>query len=379
MKKMKNLKSVPVVAVMTLLLISAIIFPVLAETLQVKGMEKGTKNLKDDSLKIQDILVEKNQGESQAKNTIIMTEEEEKIFDEIVLLIQKSTSLVVPQNRELSEGESKRRMELEKEFMTGNIYNIETLPIGEDLEKPYFNPDNETFYYPEKEMTDKELLQLIDFDVKINMAFSKFNEAYIQNTMENTDIQVSEEEAIESAKKAIERMFDVNLDNMEVNCNFSVDEYRDEKYWMLDFQPRNMDILKEQEKLYWIYFAKVNIYTARVEWVDSYYSGQGEEVRNSPETDLKNIDNHKSIAEEFLKNKLNGKNIEFLKAYIQKQSYAPLLSRKVYLVYKAEDRYIEFEFIYGSERMMAIFFHDDLIRLNEKISGFEQEPTENIN
>jgi len=94
---------------------------------------------------------------------------------------------------------------------------------------------------------------------------------------------------------------------------------------------------------------------------------------------LKNIDNHKEIAEECLKNKLNGKNIEFLKAYIQKHSNAPLLSRKVHLVYKAENKYIEFEFIYGSKRMMALFFHDNPIRLNEKINGMEQEPIGTIN
>ncbi|WP_353095659.1 hypothetical protein [Tissierella praeacuta] len=379
MKKIKIFKSMPVIAVLMLLIASAIAFPVLAERFQVKGMENGARNLEISSLKMPDLVVEKKQDEIKVKDIITMTEEEEKVFDEIVLLLQKSTLLISPKSRELSETESNKMIELRKKFRTGSIMSQKPLPIGENLEKPYFNPENETYYYPEAEMTDEELLQIIDFDAKLDKAFAKFYEAYIQNEMENTDIKITEEEAIKSAKNTIERIFDVDLDNMDINCHFSIDEYRNERFWRIIFQPKNIDILIEQEKLYWMYFSKVNIYTGKVEYVDTFYSGQVEEVGNSPVTDLKNIDDHKEIAEEFLKNKLNGKNIEFLKAYIPKHSNAPLLSRKVYLVYKAEDKYIEFEFIYGSKRMMALFFHDNPIRLNEKINGMEQEPIGSIN
>ena len=379
MKKNKKFKVIPGITIGTLLIISAITFPVLAEKFQIKGMEKGAKNLEINLSRLSDIVVEQNQDETKVEYIVSMTEEEEKVFDEIYLLLQKSTLLIAPKNRELSETESSRMVELRKKFIAGSIKSEKTLPIGEKLEKPYFNPEDETYYYPEIEMTGEQILQLIDFDVKLNRTFSKFNEAHIQNVIENTDIQISEEEAIKSAKKTIERIYDVELDNMEIDCHFSINEYSNENSWMITFRPKNMEILMEQEKLYWMYFAKVDIYSGKVGYVDSYYSGQVEEVGNSQETDLNNIDAHKGVAEEVLKSKLNGENIEFLKAYIPKISNAPLLKRKVYLVYKAEDKYIEFEFIYGSKRMMALFFHDDLIKINEKISRMEQEPIEGIN
>jgi len=372
MKNIKNHKSIPIITVVMLLLISAIAFPVLAEKFQINGMEKGANNVEVRSSIIQDLVLDKKQNEVK-EDIITMTEEEEKAFDEIVLLLEKSTLLTSQQNRELSESESNRMIELRKKFRAGTIKSKKTLPIGENFEKPYFNPHNETYYYPEEEMTDEQLLQIIDFQEKLDKALAKFWEAYIHNEMGNTDIRITEEEAIKSAKSTIERIFDVELDNMDVKSQFIKDEYKKEKYWGIVFQPKNIDILMEQGKIFWMYFSKVNVYTGKVEFVDTFYSGQIEEVGVSPETDLKNIDDHKRIAEEIIKNKLNGKNIEFLKAYIVKGDSRPLLRRKVYLIYKAENKYVEFEFIYGSKRMMALFFYDNPIRLKEKIDGIDHE------
>lgn len=226
-------------------------------------------------------------------------------------------------------------------------------------------------------MTDEQLFQIIDFQVKLDKALVKFWKGYIQNEINSTHIKITEE-AIKSAKSAIERIFDVELDNMDVKPQFIRDEDKDEKFWSIVFQPKNINILIEQGKLYWIYFSKINAYTGKVESVDTFYSRQIEEVGSSPETDLAKIDDHKKIAEEMIKSKLNGKNIEFQEAYIVKRDDLPLIRRKVYLVYKAEDKYIEFEFIYGSKRMAAVFFYDNPMKLNEKINSTSHESIGNI-
>lgn len=376
MKKDKSFKSIPVIAVGIMLLVSATIFPALAEKSQVKGMENGAKNLEVNLSKIPDLIVEKNQDETKVEDIITMTAEEEKIFDDIVLLLQKSTLLISPKNRELSEVESSRMIELRKMFSEGSIKSGKTLPIGENLEKPYFNPENETYYYPEAEMTDEQLLKIIDFDAKLDRAFSKFYEAYIQNEMENTDIKITEEEAIESAINAVQRIYNVELGNMNVSCTFDADEYHNESSWRIVFQPKNIEILREQEKLYWMYFVKVDIHSGKVDYVDSYYSNQTEETKKSAKVDLNNIDEHKDIAEDVLKNRLNAKNIEFLKAYTRKPGNLfkeDIISKSLNLVYKAEDRYVEFEFLYGSKRMVALYFYDHPVILNEKINEREQE------
>lgn len=381
MKRFKNFKGLPVIGVGAILLISAIAFPTVAQNIQVGGIEKANKNIKINSSEIPDIITVKNQAESKTKDIITMTEEEEKIFDDIVLLLQKSTLLISPKNRELSETESNRMVELKKQFRAGKIKSEKTMSIGENLEKPYYNPENETYYYPETEMTDEEMLQIIVFDEKLDRAFSKFHEAYIQKIMENSAPKISEEEAIRSAKDIIEKVYNVELDNMKINCSFDVTGLNNENSWRIVFIPENWDTLREQEKLYWEYFSKVDIYDGKVEYVDSFYSNQRVEREESVETDLNNIDEHKKIAEEVLIEKLNVKNIEFLKAYIRKPNNVlsyNITSKSLYLVFKAEDKYVEIEFIYGSKRMVGLYFYDDPAQLNERINEIEKDSIGNI-
>ena len=381
MKRFKNFKGFSIIGVGAILLISAIAFPTVAQNIQVGGIEKANKNIKINSSEIPDIITVKNQGESKTKDIITMTEEEEKIFDDIVLLLQKSTLLISPKNRELSETESNRMVELRKQFRAGKIKSEKTMPIGESLEKPYYNPANETYYYPETEMTDEEMLQIIVFDEKLDRAFSKFSETYIQEIMENSDPKISEEEAIKSAKEVIEKVYNVELDNMKVSCSFASTGLNNKNYWNVVFLPKNWDTLREQEKLYWEYFSKVDIYDGKVEYVDSFYSNQRAEREGSAETDLNNIDEHKKIAEEILIEKLNVKNIEFLKAYIRKPNNVlsyNITSKSLYLVFKAEDKYVEIEFIYGSKRMVGLYFYDDPAQLNERINEIEKDSIGNI-
>lgn len=376
MKEYKIFKKAPIIVIGILLIVSAIAFPVLAEIFQIKGIEKGAKDIDISSTKVADLVVERDNKEAPPKDILTMTEEEEKTFDEIALIMQKSTLLTTPQNREQSESESDRIIKLRKDFMAGKVKSIATLPIGENLEKPYFNPENETYYYPDTEMTDEQLLQIIDFDAKLDKAFAKLYEKYIQGVMEGTDIKITEEEAIKVAKNAVQKIYDVELDNMEVNCNFLVDEYRNEKFWRIVFLPENMEILKEQGKLYWMYFTRVDVLSGKVDYVDSHYSNQSEETKESVATDLNKIDEHKEIAEDVLKNRLNARNIEFQKAYTRKPGNLfkeEIISKHLYLVYKAEGKYVEFDFLYGSKRMTGLFYYDDPIKLNEKINEIQKE------
>ena len=55
-----------------------------------------------------------------------------KVFDEIALLLQKPTLLASQQNRELSESEADRMLELRKKFRAGTIKTEKTLSIGEN-------------------------------------------------------------------------------------------------------------------------------------------------------------------------------------------------------------------------------------------------------
>ncbi|WMM25880.1 hypothetical protein RBU61_04200 [Tissierella sp. MB52-C2] len=382
MKRFKGFKGTPVIVLGVLLLISAFIFPSVADNIQTKGIEKAGKDLNINFPKITELVIEEGQEETNKEDIITISDEEEKVFDDIVLLIQKSTLPIALKNRELSESESNRMVELRKKFKAGEIKSEKTMAIGENLEKPYYNPENETYYYPETEMTDEDMLQIIVFDEKLNRAFSRFRETYIQEVMENLEPKISEEEAIKSAKEIVEKVYNVDLDNMKISCSFDSTGLNNKKYWSVGFQPKNLDTLREQEKLYWIYFTKVDIYDGNVVYVDSFYSNQMSEREGVAETDLNNIEEYKKMSEEILIEKLNIKNVEFLKAYVRKPNNLlphKITSKNLYLVFKAEDRYVEMLFLYGSKRMVGLSFYDDPVELNERINKIEERSIGNIN
>lgn len=379
MKKIKCIKLVTVVGVGALLATSATIFPVLAQKSQVKGLQNATKNLVLDLPQIPELALEEEEGQVENENIITMTQEEEKFFDDLVILMQKSTLLAPLESRELSDEESNRIITLRKKYIDGTIKLQKTLAIGENLEKPYYTLETEMYHYPETVMTDSELLQIIDFNYKRDMAFEKAYKVYVKQVMDKSDIKIPEEDAIKSAKNAIERIYGVELDNMEAKCAFSMGESEDENYWRIIFEPKSLDILREQNKLHWIYIANIDVYSGKVDYVDSYYSLQKDEREKSAERNLEDIIEHKKIAEEILTNKLNAKNIEFQKAYVRKSTQVVSFSKSLYLVYKAEDKYIEMEFLYGSKRMVSLFFFDDPEKLDERISKFQQESIGGIN
>lgn len=179
-----------------------------------------------------------------------MTQEEEKFFDDLVILMQKSTLLTSLKSREISDEESDRIITLRKKYIDGTIKVQKTLPIGENLERPYYTIETEMYHYPETVMTDSELLQIIDFNYKRDMAFEKAYKAHVKQVMDKSDIKIPEEDAIKSAKNAIERIYGVELDNMEAKCAFSTGESEDDNYWSIIFEPKGLDILREQNKLH---------------------------------------------------------------------------------------------------------------------------------
>lgn len=94
---------------------------------------------------------------------------------------------------------------------------------------------------------------------------------------------------------------------MEITCKFSVDKYRNEKFWNVNFQPKNLYTLEEQEKLCWMYSAKIDIHRGKVTYIDFIYSNYRQEIKESEETNLDNINEHKKLAEEIFNRQIKSK------------------------------------------------------------------------
>lgn len=108
-------------------------------------------------------------------------------------------------------------------FPEGELVQVETVEEAEKLEFCYLVPSSK-FYLPDRELTEEEILQIIDFNTKRNYALSwdyeeKNGDEYVSPEQEIEEIikksGITEEKAIEIAKEWILKIYDAPADGME--------------------------------------------------------------------------------------------------------------------------------------------------------------------
>ena len=122
--------------------------------------------------------------------------------------------------RELTDAERKRRDELNQAYIKGT-YPDNELPIYETMEQaegtPYcYIEESGTFKLPETELTDEQLLQLIDFQEKRSYCLDKESRKSSEEEEAKSIIGVTEEEAITYAKEQVERLYQVDISEYQV-------------------------------------------------------------------------------------------------------------------------------------------------------------------
>lgn len=122
--------------------------------------------------------------------------------------------------RELTDAEREKMNELYSTYMKGT-FPEEVIPICETMEEAElisycFIVENSTFKLPETELTDEQLLQMIDFRQKREYSLKKANEEQDLSTEEPVNICVTEQEAVESARELIEGFYQVDTSDYEV-------------------------------------------------------------------------------------------------------------------------------------------------------------------
>ena len=136
--------------------------------------------------------------------------------------------------REYTEEERNRMSELYTQyqqgvFPEGELPQVDSVEEAESVELCYLTT-NSTFYLPARELTDEELLQLIDFEVKRNYALKKrYEEEYADEIAateqaENEHIAqivdeggITEEEAVIEAQRWLEKIYDITGEGLEQN------------------------------------------------------------------------------------------------------------------------------------------------------------------
>lgn len=75
--------------------------------------------------------------------------------------------------REMTESEGKRRLVLDDQYVYDGLRPKQQLPLKPGQAEMYLDLETNTYTYPERSLTDEELLQLIDWAYRVNYISSK--------------------------------------------------------------------------------------------------------------------------------------------------------------------------------------------------------------
>ena len=126
-------------------------------------------------------------------------------------------------SRPLTDAEKSRLDELTEEYESNGVYPEESiLEIKDssqiDSSRICFEPDTITFYLPERELTNEEMLELIDFyNIRDNVLSGQKTEAAYDMT--GVD-EIPEEEAKSIAKDLLQKLYGADTDNMKVEVDY---------------------------------------------------------------------------------------------------------------------------------------------------------------
>lgn len=200
----------------------------------------------------------------------------------------------------------------------------------------YFDIKNNMVVYPERELTDDEILALVEFQADINSL-------YEQNRGKPVNGMISEQEAVETAKNEILYFYGVVSSDYNISCGYNEageDGYGpDKNMFSVMFEPVDMPYLAEQSTDYHVYFVDIEAETGDVITVDSYYSGMKadtEEV-NSLTADEKSAFEKKS--REVMRNIPNLGNVK-------EQYINPSGGRSVCTVFELDGKELKVELTY---------------------------------
>ena len=163
-------------------------------------------------------------------------------------------------------------------FPEGELTQVESVEEAESMELCYLTT-NSTFYLPDRELTDEELLQLIDFEVKRNYALQKrYEEEYADEIAAKEQAEkeqiaqivdeggITEEEAVIEAQKWLEKIFGITGEGLELNhylCDFDGDYSGESNLYMVNWS-------QQSQNYYYFYISSIDGSLAEM-----HYSGGG--------------------------------------------------------------------------------------------------------
>lgn len=190
----------------------------------------------------------------------ITDEEKEQYFSNV----NESQALADSFSRPLTETEKIRLYELAEKYESEGLYPKESMHEIEDISQIVswricFNPESSTFYLPETELTDEDMLELIDF---YNIRDNVVSEQRTEQTYDMSGVdEITEEKAEIIAKYILEKVYGVDTASMVVQIDYQQGTDGTDNFSTEYFQFMNENTAEQ-------YDVSVNLQSAKVESVE---------------------------------------------------------------------------------------------------------------
>ncbi|GGF67407.1 hypothetical protein GCM10010912_10480 [Paenibacillus albidus] len=176
----------------------------------------------------------------------LMTEEElQQVYDFADRQVNSDPRLT---GREMTDAEIKRRQILEDQYVYDGVRPKGSFPMQPGQSDFYYDLKMNTFTYPDRPLTDEELLQFIDWSYRVNYVMSKRHVKAVPGPEE-----LSQKEAVVLAASSVGKLFDVDVAKLETKVIYDEAGLDKRRTWAIQFSPYKSLTLSGQGKEFWQY------------------------------------------------------------------------------------------------------------------------------
>lgn len=182
-----------------------------------------------------------------------IAEGEREAFEEIAGRMRFSADHAAVTNRPMRESENSRRWALQRAYTRGVRLPEKPLPLQKTDGSVWFDPEALAYQYPGDDMSDEMLLELIEFDAKINLLLAGLAE---DGAPAPRPGDLTEEQAVDRAGQAVFDFY--GADAAFYDAYASLLEADGGRVWSVSFFPPNEDLLSDTEKYYQVLAAEID-------------------------------------------------------------------------------------------------------------------------